>query len=41
MVNGEYKPYPGGYLWKNPIDMAKKAYIQKVGDEEFNKAPLA
>ena len=23
------------------IDMAKKAYIQKVGDEEFNKAQTA
>ena len=23
------------------VDMAKKAYIQKVGEDEYNKAPLA
>ena len=22
------------------VDMAKKAYIQKVGEDEYNKAPL-
>lgn len=26
-VNGEKKPYPGGYLWKKPIEMASALHI--------------